>query len=100
MLTRGELTGKSEDLFTSPPKWMTPEISERLRRLYKIHDDTGISLPALAVRFVIADPDVTTVLIGAATPEELEENVAAASTGPLPSHIHQALEELVVEPAA
>ena len=68
VLTRGELTAKNEELFTSPPKWMTPEISQSLRGLYKLHDNTGISLPALALRFVIADRDVTTVLIGAATP--------------------------------
>jgi D-threo-aldose 1-dehydrogenase len=32
------------------------------------------------------------------TPEELEENVEAASAGSLPSDIHQALENLVVDP--
>ena len=95
VLTRGALTAKNEELFSaSPPKWMTAEIGERLRGLYKIHDDTGMSLPALAVRFLIADPAVTTVLIGAATPEEIEENVEAASAGPLPSDIHQAIEDL------
>ena len=99
VLTRGQLTGKNEDLFVSPPNWMTPEIGESLRRLYELHDDTGISLPALALRFVLVDPAVSVALIGAATPAEIEENVEAASAGPLPADVHQALEDLAEDSA-
>lgn len=98
VLNRGQLTTKSEELFESQPKWTTPQISERLRGLYQISDDTGISLPSLALRFVLANPSVTVALIGAATPAEIEENVEAASAGPLPPDIHQAVEDLVKEP--
>ncbi|MXY22072.1 MAG: hypothetical protein F4Y49_12160 [Dehalococcoidia bacterium] len=38
--------------------------------------------------------ELSTILVGASTPEEIEENVVAAQAGPLPPDIHQALEGL------
>ena len=43
---------------------------------------------------MIANKELSTILVGASTPEELEESVAAAQAGPLPPDIHQTLEEL------
>ena len=74
---------------------MTPEIEGPLKRLYQLASDTGLSLPALALRFVMADPAVTIVLLGCETPEHVEQNVEAASAGPLPPEVHQAVEDLV-----
>ena len=42
------------------------------------------SLPELAVRFAISNPDLSTSLVGLATQEQLETAVAAAEKGPLP----------------
>ncbi|MXX53275.1 MAG: aldo/keto reductase [Dehalococcoidia bacterium] len=64
---------------------------ERLIRLAKT---TGISIAALTVRYLIANRELSTILVGASTPEEIEENVVAAQAGPLPPDIHQALEGL------
>lgn len=47
---------------------------ERLRPIAK---DLGVSLPQLALRWVIDQPGVTTALVGARTPAEIEENVGA-----------------------
>ncbi len=63
-------------------------------RLINLAKTTGISIAALTVRFLIANRELSTILVGASTPEEIEENVAAAQAGPLPPDIHQALEEL------
>ena len=63
-------------------------------RLIKLARTTGISIAALTVRFLIANRELSTILVGASTPEELEENVVAAQAGPLPPDIHQAIEEL------
>ena len=54
---------------------------------------TGISIAALTVRFLIANKELSTILVGASTPEELEESVVAAQVGPLPPDIQQTLEE-------
>ena len=55
---------------------------------------TGISIAALTVRFLIANRELSTILVGASTPEELEESVVASQAGPLPPDIHQTLQKL------
>jgi aryl-alcohol dehydrogenase-like predicted oxidoreductase len=55
---------------------------------------TGISIAAMSVRFLMANKELSTILVGASTPEELEESVVAAQAGPLPPDIQQTLEEL------
>ena len=80
------------------PDWaasrLPPEMLERVGPLLDLQKESGLSLVAMALRFLIADPDVTTLLIGATTPAEIEENVAAAEAGPLPQDLHQAVEAL------
>ena len=97
VLRAGRLAQRNDDWFASPPEWMTPAIETPLKRLYELSSDTGLSLPALALRFVMADPAVTIALLGCQTPEEVELDVEAASAGPLPVDIHQAIEDLVPE---
>ena len=63
-------------------------------RLIKLAKTTGISITALTVRFLIANPKLSTILVGASRPEEIEESVVAAQAGPLPSDIHQTIEKL------
>ena len=65
-------------------------------RLNELHKASGLSLVTLTIRYLIADPAITTILVGAATPEELEESVVAAQAGPLPSDLHQAVEDLAL----
>ncbi len=67
-------------------------------RLNDLQKASGLSLVALAIRYLIADPAITTILVGAATPAEIEESVVAAQAGALPPDLHQALEELETSP--
>ena len=76
------------------PEWMTAAMQMRFRRLYELQESCGISLVTMVIRYLIADPVVTAILIGAATPAEVEESVAAAQQGRLPEDMHQAIEEL------
>ena len=73
---------------------ISPERKERLRQLYALQAECGLSLLTLAVRFLLADPAVTTILVGASTPAEIEEDVASAEAGPLPQDLHRAVEAL------
>ena len=66
-------------------------------RLIKLAKTTGISIAALTVRFLIANPKLSTILVGASSPEEIEESVMAAQAGPLPPDIHHTLEKLNLE---
>jgi len=53
----------------------------------------GETLAQLALRFILSDTDVTTVIPGTRQPEHLAANVAAAAAGPLPPYLLAALRE-------
>lgn len=71
-----------------------PDIRWRFERLYELQRESGLSIVELSVRYIMGNPDVTTMLIGPKSPAEVEENVIAAHAGPLPSDLHQAIEAL------
>jgi D-threo-aldose 1-dehydrogenase len=54
--------------------------------------DRGVPLQAVALQFAMRHPGVSTVVVGASSPREIEENVAAA-THPLPSGVWDDVEQ-------
>ena len=57
----------------------------RARRLLPlVAEGHAATLPEVALRYVIAHPAISTVLIGIATIEQLEQAIAAVEKGPLP----------------
>ena len=78
----------------SPPDWMDEDTRGRFKSLYQIHEETGMTLAEMAVRFLLADPDFTTVIPGAANVEQLEENMRSAAAEPLPQELHDRLDAL------
>jgi aryl-alcohol dehydrogenase-like predicted oxidoreductase len=53
----------------------------------------GETLAQLALRFILSNPDVTTVIPGTRSLEHLAANVGAAAAGPLPADLLAALRE-------
>jgi aryl-alcohol dehydrogenase-like predicted oxidoreductase len=47
----------------------------------------GMSLPEMALRFILSNPDVSTVIPGMRKPENVRANVAASDAGPLPGDL-------------
>lgn len=76
-----------EVMETAPPRWMSEARRKQFLALYELVHDCGIPLPELALRFILSDDRVHTVLTGARSVEELELNVAAAEKGALPANI-------------
>ena len=70
------------------------DMPEQLERLYAVQRESGISVLELTIRYLLADRDVTAILVGAAKPAEIEESVGAAEKGPLPADLHHTLEEM------
>ncbi|MGB2966467.1 MAG: aldo/keto reductase, partial [Phycisphaerae bacterium] len=60
---------------------------EQFKALYRLLDETGMSIAEMGLRFVIANPAVHTVLTGARSVGEVEENAAAVERGPLPADL-------------
>ncbi|MGB7237438.1 MAG: L-glyceraldehyde 3-phosphate reductase [Rhodococcus sp. (in: high G+C Gram-positive bacteria)] len=59
------------------PDWFTDEHVEHLRELNSIASARGQSLAQLALSWALRDPRVTSVLIGASSVRQLENNVGA-----------------------
>ena len=60
---------------------ITPEMVSLLRSLNTIAGDRGQSLAQLALQWALRDPRMSSLVIGASSPEQLDRNVAAL-TGP------------------
>ena len=67
---------------------------EQFKKLYALLDECGIPLPELGLRFVISNPDIHCVLMGARSVAEVEQNVAAIEKGPLPQVLLNKLDDI------
>jgi L-glyceraldehyde 3-phosphate reductase len=59
------------------PEFLRPDILERVRALNELAAGRGQSLAQMALAWCLRDPRVTSVLIGASSPQQIVENVAA-----------------------
>jgi L-glyceraldehyde 3-phosphate reductase len=82
MLTSKYLHGVPEDSRAARggplrPEYLSDENLARVRALAAVAEARGQSLAQLAIAWVLRDPRVTSVALGARTPEQLDENLAA-----------------------
>jgi aryl-alcohol dehydrogenase-like predicted oxidoreductase len=84
-LSSGYLTGRYRDrgaggrraTFTFPP--VAPELGERaLDALAVVADGRGVSMAQVALAWVLAQPGITSAIVGASSLEQLDDNLAAA----------------------
>ena len=67
-------------------------LKELLSRWNAAHrDEPEITMPELALRFILSNPDVSTIIPGMRKLTHVESNIAASDRGPLPAEL---LEEL------
>ena len=66
------------------------EIKKMLDEWNREHE-TRITMPELALRFILNNPDVSTIIPGMRKLHHVEANVAASDTGPLPAELHERL---------
>jgi len=83
LLTTKYLQGIPEDsrlgkkIVYFDPKYVNETNLQRIRGLNEIAKERGQSLPQMALAWALRDGRVTSLLIGASRPEQLDENVAA-----------------------
>ncbi|MBB3159011.1 L-glyceraldehyde 3-phosphate reductase [Microbacterium proteolyticum] len=70
---------------------LTDDYLERIRGIEGVAREAGLSIPQLAVAWVLRDPVVTTAIIGASRTSQIDDAVSASST-PLPDDVVAALE--------
>ena len=93
-LQQGALARCYVDEVEHGARWLSPPRRAQFVRLYALVDELGMSLPELALRFVLSNPDVSTVLTGARSVTEVEANVRSAEKGPLPGDVLDAIQEI------
>ena len=62
---------------------LTPELTEYLNRLNGIAAERGESLATMALSWILSQRGVTSVLVGARTPEQFKESLKSISSAPL-----------------
>ncbi|MGA9997651.1 MAG: aldo/keto reductase [Pyrinomonadaceae bacterium] len=51
----------------------------------------GMTMPSMALRFILSDPTVSTIIPGMRKLSHVESNIAASDAGPLPDDLHEKL---------
>ena len=91
-LAQGVLTGKyhaasgypadsraaSERMGWAMGRFLTDDVLAVVDRLRPIAADAGLSLPQLALAWVLREPNVASAIVGVSRPEQLDDNAAAA----------------------
>ncbi|MFY9916307.1 MAG: aldo/keto reductase family protein [Nocardioidaceae bacterium] len=75
-------------------KRMTDELLERVQKLRPVADDLGLSMAQLAIAWVLANPAVSSAIIGASRPEQVTENVKASGQK-LDADVLRAIDEIL-----
>lgn len=94
-LASGYLTGKylnqspadarlnREELGWLSERLLQETHAEKVKNLIALASDLGVSMPQLGVAWCLKNPDVSTVILGATMPEQLQETLTAPSILPL-----------------
>ena len=59
-------------------RWMRDEVLEAVQKLKPIADSVDLSMSQLALAWALANPNVSSVIMGATKPSQVKENVKAA----------------------
>ncbi|MEK6795595.1 MAG: aldo/keto reductase [Spirochaetota bacterium] len=93
-LQQGALARKYDAVNDPSAYWLSPARKEQMKKLYALSDECGLTLPELCLRWVLSDPRVDTVLMGARSVKEVDENVASAEKGALPDDLVKKIDAL------
>jgi len=91
---QGGLGRRFDQEVAEKPAWLSKPRQEQLLALYGLLDDSGLSLPELSLRFALANPDISCVLVGAKNAGHVEASVRFAEAGPLPDDVRDQLDKI------
>jgi voltage-dependent potassium channel beta subunit len=74
--------------------WLTDEVLTRVQRLKPLAEQAGLTMPQLAVAWVLQNPNVASAIVGASRPEQVHDNVKAAGVK-LDADLLKAIDEIV-----
>jgi aryl-alcohol dehydrogenase-like predicted oxidoreductase len=74
--------------------WLRDDVLAAVQRLKPLADQAGLSMPQLAVAWVLQNPNVSSAIVGATRPEQLRDNVTASGVK-LDADLLKAIDEIV-----
>jgi aryl-alcohol dehydrogenase-like predicted oxidoreductase len=93
-LQMGALAKRYDEEVNNGAKWLSSPRREQFKKLYSLADELNMSLPELGLRFVLSNPDISCVLMGARSIDEVEQNVGFAGKGPLSADILKRIDRI------
>jgi aryl-alcohol dehydrogenase-like predicted oxidoreductase len=93
-LQQGALGKRFDSEIQEKPIWLSKPRQEQFKMLYDFIDEIGMSLPELALRFTISNPNISTTLMGARSAQEVKENISIIEKGPLSPEILSRLNKI------
>lgn len=72
--------GRAADEKTGPhmKNFMTDEVLTAIQELKPLAEEAGLTMPQLAIAWVLQNPNVAAAIVGASRPEQVQDNVKAA----------------------
>ncbi|HID35666.1 MAG TPA: aldo/keto reductase [Anaerolineae bacterium] len=82
VLTTKYLDGIPEGSRATYSQWIKEDLTEanlaKVRKLHAIAGDLGLTMPQLALAWILRRPEISSIITGASQPEQVEENVKAS----------------------
>ncbi|MER7166028.1 aldo/keto reductase family protein [Micromonospora sp. NPDC000207] len=75
-------------------RWLDDDVLTRVQRLKPLAEQAGLTMPQLAIAWVLQNPNVSSAIIGASRPDQVHGNVAAAGVK-LDADLLKAIDEIV-----
>ncbi len=75
-------------------RWLRDDVLARVQQLKPIAERAGLSLAQLAVAWVLHNPNVSSAIVGATRPEQLQDNVKASGVK-LDAELLKAIDEIL-----
>jgi aryl-alcohol dehydrogenase (NADP+) len=83
--------GRSQDLYRQ--RYWHDRMFDTVEQIRAVAEDCGTPMTTLAVQWVLANPAITSPIVGASRPDQLEASIAAAAA-PLDDDVKAHLDEL------
>lgn len=77
-------------------KWLSDEVLTAVQALRPLADSAGLTLPQMAVAWVLGNPNVSAAIVGASRPEQLVDSVAASGVV-LDADLRAAIDEVLAD---
>ncbi|WP_328344216.1 aldo/keto reductase family protein [Micromonospora sp. NBC_00421] len=75
-------------------EWLNDEVLTRVQQLKPLAEQAGLTMPQLAVAWVLQNPNVASAIIGASRPDQVHDNVKAAGVT-LEADLLKAIDDIV-----